>query len=226
MKIPSPRSLLAGAWRAGLVLALAVSARAAVAQTVISSYAADYSSVQSENGWSYRYTTPSNRFGDPLAASLMSLSGSNWYVGSAGGDRAQISGSGMFQRVANDPLVVYTFAESYGSVSVNLNGLTVNANGEGYVGYWSASTSTWTTLLTLSGGTTYSQSITLTGVEAGDSLVFGKKAGVGTNYGQITSFAPILSLAAVPEPGAAGLVLGASAAVAACALRRSRAGNR
>ncbi|RRJ96439.1 hypothetical protein Ga0100231_021480 [Opitutaceae bacterium TAV4] len=194
-------------------------ANAAGAQTVIADYATGFSTTQGQNGWSYRYTTSGGRYTNPLSASEMTLGNNKWFVGSAGGDRAEITATSMFQRAANDPLLVYTFSASYEAVTIDLNGLTVNANGQGYVGYWNSVTSTWTTLLTLNGGTTYSEAnpnntITLTGISSGDSIVFGKVAGYGANYGAITSLAPIIRTAEVPEPKTSAAIVGLAALVA------------
>lgn len=177
------------------------------AQTIITSYEDGFSTVQGQNGWSYLYAPAANRNNDPATLNKMNLaSGERWYYGNANGDRAQINANSFFQNAGFDPQIVYTFDQSYSVVSIDLNGLTVNENGQGYVGYWNAGTGTWTHLLTLNGGTTYGQSIIVSDVSVGDAIIFGKRAGYGSNYGAITNFSPVIT--SIPESGSASLALG------------------
>ena len=213
MKAPKLKTYLLGS----IIAVLAASpARSA---TVIADYSVDYlTTAQGSNGWNYLSALWSEIGNDPSTFALMTYASTSWEE-VYGGQAAMIGQDFLSQSTSLYPVVTWTATSSYVYLTIALNGMSVNSDGRGYVSLWDDSADTWTTLLTLEGGNTYSNALEVNNLEAGDRIAFMKQPGWGTNEAAITNFSPVLSV--IPEPSA--LIMASIGCMALVCLRRGRA---
>lgn len=177
------------------------------ADVLIADYQTDYSpTLQGNNGWNYLSVYFANSNDNPSTFDLMTTDPQGWTT-VFGGQAAFIDSDSIAQTAALYAVVTWTASSDYTQLSLNLNGLTVNSGGRGMVRVWDDSDATWTDVLTLEGGQTYSDILMLNNLQSGDRIAISKLAGwggVGPSY-EITNFNP--QVTAVPEPTTTALLI-------------------